>query len=70
MEYSVGTIYVRDNAWYRRENVVKMGIASYANFNSVHSLEKYQKIYHTYSYTWTGSKLSTSFPERKNSFNL
>ena len=29
-----GTIYLRDNAWYRSENVIKMGIASFAKDRS------------------------------------
>ncbi len=29
-----GTIYLRDNAWYRMENVIKMGIASFAKDRS------------------------------------
>jgi len=29
-----GTIYLRDNAWFQRENVIKMGIASFAKDRS------------------------------------
>ena len=29
-----GTIYLRDNAWYKMENVIKMGIASFAKDRS------------------------------------
>jgi len=29
-----GTIYLRDNAWYKIENVIKMGIASFAKDRS------------------------------------
>ena len=29
MDKSKGNIYLRDNAWYKRENVIKMGIASF-----------------------------------------
>ncbi len=29
-----GTIYLRDNAWYKRENVIKMGIATFAKDRS------------------------------------
>jgi hypothetical protein len=29
-----GTIYIRDNAWYRMENVIKMGISSFAKDRS------------------------------------
>ena len=29
-----GTIYFRDNAWYKMENVIKMGIASFAKDRS------------------------------------
>jgi superfamily II DNA or RNA helicase len=31
---NTGTIYLRDNAWYRMENVIKMGIASFAKDRS------------------------------------
>ena len=30
MTQTKGTIYFRDNAWYKMENVIKMGIASFA----------------------------------------
>ena len=29
-----GTIYLRDNAWYKMENVIKMGIATFAKDRS------------------------------------
>ena len=29
-----GTIYIRDNAWYKMENVIKMGIATFAKDRS------------------------------------
>ena len=34
MNQSKGTIYLRDNAWYKMENVIKMGIASFAKDRS------------------------------------
>jgi superfamily II DNA or RNA helicase len=34
MKQSKGTIYIRDNAWYKMENVIKMGIASFAKDRS------------------------------------
>ena len=34
MNQSKGTIYLRDNAWYKTENVIKMGIASFAKDRS------------------------------------
>lgn len=34
MSVQKGTIYLRDNAWYRQEGVVKMGIASFAKDRS------------------------------------
>lgn len=30
MNQSKGTIYLRDNAWFKKENVIKMGISSFA----------------------------------------
>jgi hypothetical protein len=27
---STGTIYLRDNTWYKMENVIKMGVSSFA----------------------------------------
>jgi glycine cleavage system H lipoate-binding protein len=30
MNQPKGTIYIRDNEWYKKENVVKLGIASFA----------------------------------------
>ena len=29
MDKSKGNIYLRDNSWYKRENVIKMGIDSF-----------------------------------------
>ena len=34
MNQSKGTIYFRDNAWYRMENVIKMGISSFVKNRS------------------------------------
>ena len=34
MNQSKGTIYIRDNAWYKQENVIKMGIAEFAKDRS------------------------------------
>lgn len=34
MNQSKGTIYLRDNAWYKKENVIKMGIATFAKDRS------------------------------------
>ena len=34
MNQPKGTIYLRDNAWYKMENVIKMGIASFAKDRS------------------------------------
>ena len=34
MNQSKGTIYLRDNAWYKMENVIKMGIATFAKDRS------------------------------------
>jgi len=34
MNQTKGTIYLRDNAWFRMENVIKMGIASFAKDRS------------------------------------
>jgi predicted helicase len=34
MNNATGTIYLRDNAWYKTENVIKMGIASFAKDRS------------------------------------
>lgn len=34
MNYPKGTIYLRDNAWYKMENLIKMGITSFAKDRS------------------------------------
>ena len=34
LELSQGTIYFRDNNWYKKENVIKMGVSSYAKDRS------------------------------------
>jgi hypothetical protein len=34
MNQSKGTIYLRDNAWYKKENVIKMGMATFAKDRS------------------------------------
>ena len=34
MNESKGTIYLRDNAWYKMENVIKLGISSFAKDRS------------------------------------
>ena len=34
-----GTIYLRDNAWYKMENVIKMGIATFVK--DIKSLDDY-----------------------------
>ena len=34
MNQPQGTVYLRDNAWYKMENVIKMGIASFAKDRS------------------------------------
>jgi superfamily II DNA or RNA helicase len=34
MNQSKGTVYLRDNAWYKMENVIKMGIATFAKDRS------------------------------------
>ena len=34
MNHITGTIYLRDNTWYKRVNVIKMGITSFAKDRS------------------------------------